>query len=639
MKRLIIALSAVVIALSVMAKERVSVLYVGGSPDFDNMMVKKDSATVAKSAKIRTADFEKFLRQRFYKVKAIQGKDYTADMSKDYDVTVFDGRPTALRKREYTYDENGNVNGVIHAKYLPDDFDRAAVCIAEASEDLGRSLGSKNDWFCLCLDNYAHNWKKDHPIFNGPFKVNIKSEMLPTPANALEYCPIYGYTLPAETEMWKVHNKAETAGAGRIGMVSRPWGYLDSPEAEVISSGVCAKSIDAIAIGRHGNMFHWGFAAKPSDLTEPAKAALANAIVYMKDFNGKRIIAKKLDEGIPTRDRAVANQYFDSPAANEANYKANLDFYNYNKAIRDTIDIKKARGEALTDLEKMYEEFPMPEMPVAKTYDEFIREREPELYNVFGDDSEEYVRYYKKNMPYFRAEGDGLVIDEDARSLKIANNDIRLLDKAVELLSGNENEAAIGRRILERYTLCRFQTPAEWKAWLNANRGRMFFTEAGGWRWLVNTQDPNVPGNDYTVLEEVVFNDKAPSKPAGVTDEQNPVALKAVVVNNPDRTKDIELTMTVHPDYHTYAIVADGEAFIPTEVTVEVPEGWQKVGKLRLPSPSPSPTATTWYTGTCAFRQRVKGTGAGTAKVTIRYQVCDASICMRPETKTMEIKL
>lgn len=36
-------------------------------------------------------------------------------------------------------------------------------------------------------------------------------------------------------------------------------GFEDSPEAEVISSGVCAKSLDAVAIGRHGNFFHWGF--------------------------------------------------------------------------------------------------------------------------------------------------------------------------------------------------------------------------------------------------------------------------------------------------------------------------------------------------------------------------------------------
>lgn len=636
MKRLFIALSAVVIALSVMAKERVSVLYVGGSPDFDNIAVKKDSAIVAKSAKMRTADFEKFLRQRFYKVKAIQGKDYTAEMSKDYDVTVFDGKPKALRGEIIERDDQGRVIRFERPKYLPDDFDRAAVCIAEASEDLGRSLGSKNDWFCLCLENYAHNWNKDHPVFKGPFKVNIKSEMRPTPANAFEYCPMYGYTLPEQTEMWLVHPLKD---GGRIGMVSRPWGYLDSPEAEVISSGVCAKSIDAVAIGRHGNMFHWGFSAKPSDLTEPAKAALANAIVYMKDFNGKRIIARKLNEGIATRDQVTAKKYFDSEACNESTYKSNVEFYEAMKAVHDTIDAKNARGETLTEIEQMYAGFPLSEVPVEISFDEYICGREPELYKVFGDDAAEYARYYEKNTPYFRADGYNLIIDEDARSLKIANNDIRLLDKAVELLSGNEKQVAMGRRILERYTLCRFATPAEWKAWLDANRNRMFFTEAGGWLWLVNTYDPDVPGNDYSVLEEVEIKDDAPAKPAGATDEQNPVALKAGVVNNSDGTKDIELTMTVHPGYHTYAIVADSESFIPTEVTIEMPDGWQKVGELRLPSPSPSPTATTWYTGNCAFRQRVKGSGPGSAEITIRYQVCDESICLSPVTRTFSINL
>ena len=78
------------------------------------------------------------------------------------------------------------------------------ICIAEASENIGRSLGNKNDWFCLCLDNYALGWKKDHPVFNGPFKVNIVSEMRPTPDNAKEYAPMYGYTLPEQTEMWMV---------------------------------------------------------------------------------------------------------------------------------------------------------------------------------------------------------------------------------------------------------------------------------------------------------------------------------------------------------------------------------------------------------------------------------------------------
>lgn len=136
---------------------------------------------------------------------------------------------------------------------------------------------------CLCLDNYAYNWNKSHPIFNGPFKVNLETEMYPTPESAVEYGEFYDYVAPKELEMFRV-SKYSYKDPGhrniRIGMVSRPWGYLDSPEAEVIPGGVSAKSIDAVAIGRHGNMFHWGFAAAPADMLPAAREILANAIVY-----------------------------------------------------------------------------------------------------------------------------------------------------------------------------------------------------------------------------------------------------------------------------------------------------------------------------------------------------------------------
>ena len=147
--------------LSAQAKEDVSVLYVGGSPDINTIGgVSIDSAVIAKSVKERTADFTKFLKQRFNKVRAVDGKDYTSGMSDGYDVTVFDGRPKAIRPAVRETDDKGRIIKYIRPAYLPDDFDRAAVCIAEMSEDLGRSVGTKNDWFCLCLYNYAHNWKK-----------------------------------------------------------------------------------------------------------------------------------------------------------------------------------------------------------------------------------------------------------------------------------------------------------------------------------------------------------------------------------------------------------------------------------------------------------------------------------------------
>lgn len=260
MKKILFLITAIILSIGIQAKEKVSVLYVGGSPDINSYGVgTTDSVALARSVKMRTEDFARFLKRHFTKVTAVDGKDYTPAMSDGYDVTIFDGCPTPIRPKIEEYDENGRIIKYARPAYLPDDFDRAVVCIAEASEDMGRSIGTKNDWFCLCLNNYALGWDKQHPIFKGPFKVDIVSEMRPTPEHAKEYCPIYGYTLPEQTEMWLVHKPATPENGMRIGMVSRPGGYLDSPDTEIISGGECAKSIDAVAIGRHGNFFHWGF--------------------------------------------------------------------------------------------------------------------------------------------------------------------------------------------------------------------------------------------------------------------------------------------------------------------------------------------------------------------------------------------
>jgi len=40
-------------------------------------------------------------------------------------------------------------------------------------------------------------------------------------------------------------------------------------------------------------------------------------------------------------------------------------------------------------------------------------------------------------------------------------------------------------------------TPAEWRNWYEKNKNRMFFTEAGGYYFMINTYDKNISGNDY----------------------------------------------------------------------------------------------------------------------------------------------
>lgn len=43
-----------------------------------------------------------------------------------------------------------------------------------------------------------------------------------------------------------------------------------------------------MAIGRHGNFLHWGFAALSDDMTDEARDVFANAVVYIAGFAGKR---------------------------------------------------------------------------------------------------------------------------------------------------------------------------------------------------------------------------------------------------------------------------------------------------------------------------------------------------------------
>ncbi len=183
-------------------KADISVLYVGGQPDFDNSIGKRPADETEASVAARTASFEDFLKTKFTTVKAIRGETYVPAMSDDYDVTIFDGRLPEIEPAHRGYDSNGNPN-YRRARMLPYDFDRAALTIASMGEVVSQSIGAKNDWYCLCLDADAHNWVADHPIFHGPFPVTMTTRMEPTPEDAKHYTYFTG-PLPDSTLMWRV---------------------------------------------------------------------------------------------------------------------------------------------------------------------------------------------------------------------------------------------------------------------------------------------------------------------------------------------------------------------------------------------------------------------------------------------------
>ena len=620
-------------------KSDLKVLYVGGTADIQTFAEKVDFVVLQKEIAKRTASFENMLKQYFETVAVVAGMDYTMDLSDDYDVTIFDGMIRELAPFKVERDAQGKVISLTPAVYLTEDFDRPAILLAEMGENLGRFLGLKTDWYCLCLDADAHHFRAEHPIFKGPFPVEMTVRMQPTPEGAYRYPFYYDGPLPDSIPMWKVQTKGYSTDEGfRVGMVSRPWGFEDSPDAEFISSGVCEKDLGAVAIGRHGNFLHWGFSASPEYMTEEAKAVFANAIVYISQFAGQAPIARKYNDRIATREYLKELKH---EATRKACMERVKEYQEWNLQMAEKkkqAEAKQARGEVLTDEEQMVLRFtPQPE----DSYEDMLKSSQGKLFEKFGTDEQAYLDYYDANKDWFYG-GEGtyeLTVDEDVKSWGIPNNDIRLLDKAIsEWEKGGEVDKA--KRVLERYTLCRFSTPQEWREWYEANKERMFFTEAGGWLFLVDTRDASVPGNDYAIREQRVADAVAVRAEGLVTDDKNPVLAEMTVEEGTDGDKVVVVRMKIHSGYHIYAIVQPTDAFIPTTLDFVLPAGYEKVGELQCPSfRGYGDAGTTIYEDEAEFRQVIRGNGGGTVQCTIGYQCCDAHICFPPSEINLSVDL
>src|SRR3954453_8200140 len=139
----------------------------------------------------------------------------------------------------------------------------------------------------------AHGVVPTHEIFQKPYKVDLKLEDRPTPDNYRSWPG--GEKLGPTIKVWKVQDK--TFPQTDPGLVSDPYGFADSPDAEVISSGINSKGPDSVALGRHGNFVLWGFAAPPSDMTAEARKCFVNAVCYARKFDGQKPLVHKSSQG------------------------------------------------------------------------------------------------------------------------------------------------------------------------------------------------------------------------------------------------------------------------------------------------------------------------------------------------------
>jgi hypothetical protein len=613
-------------------KSNLRVLYVWGSADWAADYFQGDTARLEASIRERAASFETMLKEYFNAVTTVRASSYTPELSRSYDVTVMDGTPAPILPGGRETDEAGNVVRYLRPGYLPEDFDLPMLTIGELGEKLGRRIGLKTDWYCLCLDADAHHFRREHPIFNAPFPVQLTTRVKATPEHAFHYPYYADGPIPDSIPMWQVQTKGyATDQHFRIGMVARPWGFEDSPEAEYISSGVCQKTLDAVAIGRHGNFLHWGFAASPAYMTPEAHAVLANAIVYISRFAGQGVIARKYEDRIATRDYLKELKYLATRESYEARMKSDEKFYRQKEEAIPKLKERVAKGEKLSAGDMALLSMRRPTV----TFEDYVKRYQKNFFDLFGTDSDAYARFYDENRDYFYSYGSyHFEIDEDVKSLGIPNNDLRLLDAAINLWeTGKDAEKA--RRILARYTLVDFATPGEWRAWYDVNKSRLFFTESGGWLFLVNGREPGV--NDYHAKEA---RQKIAAILPGETDDQQPVKVAANLIAKGNGSKELVVKIKIHPGYHLYANVAGGDPYIPTTLVFELPAGYALAGDLQLPPFHPfTSNGTTIYEDEIVFRQPIRSTGPGEVKCTVKYQCCDAHICFPPAEEELLVNL
>lgn len=232
--------------------------------------------------------------------------------------------------------------------------------------------------------------------------------------------------LPDQMKVWRVQSspKGNVIARGRC--------FEDSPDAEIIAAGLNRlKSYGDVAIGRQANVLQWGYGDPPSQMTEAGRRLFLNCIHYIHRFEGKPPLVRRECEG-----RLSALRW--APVRNGATQQKVIFSGTY---PQDVLEKYRGRSDELSD-------------------------------------------YYVKNLELLYWD-QGYRVDEDLRTLGLkSNRQIETLSKLIELLD-NRRHAETARRVLARYTCESFETSQLWRQWLEVNRPRIYFTDVGGYKFLV----------------------------------------------------------------------------------------------------------------------------------------------------------
>ncbi len=262
-----------------------------------------------------------------------------------------------------------------------------------------------------------------------PLAVKPKIESRDTPGSYRRY-PHPG-DLPEKIKVWRIHKEGKRIG----GVVSRGFGFHDPPDAELLVAGFnTGKEYGAMGIGRHANFLQWGYGGTPSQMTEAAQNLFINCIIYISGSDGKRPVVHP-----------------------KSRHRTNPVWYAW-----------------LIDKVKEYGFFDA-------TFSRAWMEK-------YAGNPKGMVKYMWDNFELLYAD-EVFHVDEEIRSLGFhSNRSMSTLEKLIAMRSETEH-ADLAQKLLVRYTEQKFATPAEWKRWYDANEGRIYFSDIGGYKFLVVPKD------------------------------------------------------------------------------------------------------------------------------------------------------
>jgi len=306
----------------------------------------------------------------------------------------------------------------------------------------------------------------DHAIFHSPLAPKIEIADKPKP----EGYDAWESGVPAKLPMWHVQD-GDLGKTVDYGLVSQPYGFEDSPDAEYISSGVNSKGPKSMALGRQGNWFLWGFAGDPTQMTDSARQVFLNSIVWMKKFDGKaplQTLTRQSQWNSPHRDQALVHVQFLRAYAKE------------------------------------------------KSMASYVKSQFPtELWEKTKSDPDQLEAYYRENLEWLhprsqhrvveqagsdgttqKFEDDSPVLDVDPLLVDaaVSNRKPEFLDWFAELLDQRGADDATVKELADRYlpkdALAELGkagplTSESFKKWRESVQDRLYFSDCYGYRWFV----------------------------------------------------------------------------------------------------------------------------------------------------------